>query len=169
MRGTLPRMNGDGVRIRTLLDGDVDACAQMMSASDPWVTLGTTRETLQGILRNPERVRLVAINAEQTVGCIVVNTAPPLSGYVQAICVAPQSRGSGVGRLLMEQAEQVVFARAPNVFLFVSDFNAAARAFYERLGYRQVGELPDFLVAGRSELLMRKTRGPIRGYVGDKA
>lgn len=33
-----------------------------------------------------------------------------------------------------------------------------------KLGYRNVGELPDFLIAGRSKILMRKTRGPISGY-----
>ena len=31
-------------------------------------------------------------------------------------------------------------------------------------GYHVVGELKDYVVAGRSEILMRKTRGPIRGY-----
>ena len=76
----------------------------------------------------------------------------------------PQARAKGMGRLLMEHAEALIFRDSPNVFLFVSDFNAPARAFYERLGYRQAGELPDFLIAGRSEVLMRKTRGPIRGY-----
>jgi ribosomal protein S18 acetylase RimI-like enzyme len=57
-----------------------------------------------------------------------------------------------------------IFRDTPNVFLMVSDFNAAARRFYERLGYLAIGEVPEFLVAGRSEILMRKTRGPMRGH-----
>ena len=81
-----------------------------------------------------------------------------------AICVAPEYRTSGIGRLLMAHAETRIFRDTPNVFLMVSDFNAAARRFYERLGYRAIGEIPEYLVAGRSEILMRKTRGPIRGY-----
>jgi len=43
----------------------------------------------------------------------------------------------------------------------VSDFNTGARRLYERLGYRLVGELTDYIVAGRSELLLRKTGGPL--------
>lgn len=157
------------IRVRALEDSDVEACAQMMRASDPWTTLGTGLETLTGILRNPDRLRAVAVRETGVAGCIVASTAPPLSGYVQAICVAPAERGNGIGRRLMEHIEDRIFRTAPNVFLFVSDFNAAAQSFYERLGYRKVGELPDYLVAGRSEFLMRKTRGPIRGYDGMKS
>lgn len=43
----------------------------------------------------------------------------------------------------------------------VSDFNHGARRLYGRLGYRLVGELTDYVVAGRSELLLRKTVGPL--------
>jgi ribosomal protein S18 acetylase RimI-like enzyme len=87
-----------------------------------------------------------------------------LAGYIQTICVAPEYRTSGIGRQLMAQAETRIFRETPNAFLMVSDFNAEARRFYERLGYRAIGEIPEYLVAGRSEILMRKTRGPIRGY-----
>jgi ribosomal protein S18 acetylase RimI-like enzyme len=44
----------------------------------------------------------------------------------------------------------------------VSSFNPRARELYERLGYEFIGELKDYLVRGHSELLMRKTIGPIR-------
>ena len=64
----------------------------------------------------------------------------------------------------MRHAESLVFARHPNLFLMVSDFNQAAHAFYVALGYEVVGSLHDYLVRGHSEILMRKTRGPIRGY-----
>src|SRR5690349_16199195 len=58
--GTLPRMTGDQSTLRPLEDSDVDACARMMQASDPWTTLGTRLDTLAGILRNPDRLRVVA-------------------------------------------------------------------------------------------------------------
>lgn len=155
-----------GFVIRPLEDADAAQCARMIRASEPWVTLGTKYETLLGVLRNSDRERTVAARNGNIAGCIVVNTAQPLSGYIHAICVAPGDRGGGIGRILMEHAQAGIFAASPNVFLFVSDFNAAAQSFYERLGYRKVGELPENLVAGRSELLMRKSRGPIRGYAG---
>ncbi|MCY7307899.1 MAG: GNAT family N-acetyltransferase, partial [Rhodoferax sp.] len=69
--------------------------------------------------------------------------------------------GQGCGTELMAFAEKRIFRDHANVFLCVSGFNAAARRFYRRLGYVEVGELTDFLVVGQSEWLMRKTRGPI--------
>jgi hypothetical protein len=35
---------------------------------------------------------------------------------------------------------------------------------YERLGYRFVGEIPDYIVRGHSEILLRKTLGPLREF-----
>ena len=61
-------------------------------------------------------------------------------------------------------AETRIFSRHPNVFLCVSAFNAGARRLYERLGYATVGELTDFLAAGQSEILLRKSLGPIGSH-----
>ena len=46
----------------------------------------------------------------------------------------------------------------------VSSFNLGARRLYERLGYKVVGELSDYIVRGHSELLLRKTTGPLAGF-----
>jgi ribosomal protein S18 acetylase RimI-like enzyme len=46
----------------------------------------------------------------------------------------------------------------------VSSFNHGARRLYERLGYREVGELANYIVEGYSEILLRKTRGPLTTY-----
>ncbi len=58
-------------------------------------------------------------------------------------------------------AEERIFQNHPNVFLCVSSFNPDARRLYERLGYEYIGELKDFIVAGHSELIYRKTLGPM--------
>ena len=70
---------------------------------------------------------------------------------------------AGTERMVVEFAEKRIFADSQNVFMCVSDFNAGARRLYERLGYRIVGELTDYIVAGHAEILMRKSRGPLRG------
>jgi ribosomal protein S18 acetylase RimI-like enzyme len=85
-----------------------------------------------------------------------------MSGYIKLIGVAEQWRRSGIGRELLGAAERSVFHRGPNVFLLVSDFNAAARAFYEEMGYRRIGIVEDYLVKGIDEILYRKTTGPLR-------
>jgi ribosomal protein S18 acetylase RimI-like enzyme len=84
----------------------------------------------------------------------------PFRGYIQTICLNSACRGLGVGTRGLGWAEERIFRESPNVFLCVSDFNRGALRLYQRLGYELVGALPDFLVAGSAELLLRKTRGP---------
>jgi ribosomal protein S18 acetylase RimI-like enzyme len=61
----------------------------------------------------------------------------------------------------MAYAERKIFARGPNVFLMVSAFNAGAQAFYKRLGYTEIGAVPNYAIRGITERLFRKTRGPL--------
>lgn len=84
-------------------------------------------------------------------------------GYIQTICIDPARRGQGLGSRLVEFAEQRILMVSPNVFMCVSSFNLDARRLYERLGYKVVGELTDYIVRGRSEVLLRKTLGPLTG------
>ncbi len=137
-------------------------CAALMAASDPWLTLGYGFEELLGTMRLPGRERYVAHVDGEFAGFVLLNLHGTFAGYIQTIGLAPQFRGSGHGAELLAFAEQRIFREHQNVFLCVSSFNHAARRFYERLGYQQVGELVDLLVAGHSELLLRKTIGPLR-------
>ena len=65
------------------------------------------------------------------------------------------SGGRGVGSALLRFAEQR-YPEARHIFLCVSSFNPRARQLYERVGYRQVGELPDYIIDGHSELILHK-------------
>jgi predicted GNAT family acetyltransferase len=59
---------------------------------------------------------------------------------VQGVWVAPRFRGQGIGQ--RGTAAVVEYARttiAPVVSLYVNDYNTAARAAYDRVGFRQVG------------------------------
>jgi ribosomal protein S18 acetylase RimI-like enzyme len=94
-------------------------------------------------------------------GFIIVMTHGALLGYIRILCVDPNTRGRGLGSRLIAFAEERIFREWPNAFLFVSSFNPRARALYERLGYEVVGELKDYIVRGASEILMRKTIGPL--------
>lgn len=142
----------------------VAAGARMMAASDPWITLGRGEAACRALLERPGLEAYGAWWQGGLVGVLVLNLQGPFPGYLQAICVDPTHRSRGLGADLVAFAEARVFQEHPNVFLCVSGFNARARAFYARLGYREVGELPDFVVAGQSEVLLRKTRGPRDGY-----
>lgn len=151
----------DAPTILPLLAGvEPEACADLLAASEPWRTLGLDRAALLAQIRDPSRERYVARVGDRLAGFLMLNLQGAFVGYVQAICVAPEFRNLGLGASLIGFAEERIFRDYPNVFLCVSAFNHGARRFYARLGYVVVGELPDYLVAGQSEFLMRKTRGP---------
>ena len=115
-------------------------------------------------LTDPTREVHIATRDDQIIGTLVLHLAGPLNGYIQAIAVHPDWRGRGSGTILMRFAEERIFRQSPNVFLCVSSFNHHAQQFYERLGYRRIGELENFLVAGHSEILLRKTSGPLLSF-----
>ena len=143
---------------------EVEACARLLADSEPWITLKQDFTRTLQVMSNTARERYVAMDGDRLAGLLILNLAGVLAGYLQTICVAPEYRGRGAGAEIMRFAETRILLEHPNVFLFVSSFNTAARHFYERLGYTQVGEIPDFLVNGHSEILMRKTVGPTLCY-----
>lgn len=146
-------------------DDDARACATMMSTSDPWLKLGRGFDGCLGVVTDPTCETYVAKEDGAVRGFIVLSMRVLFIGYIRSICVAAEARGTGVGTELIAFAEARIFRETPNVFLFVSSFNARARALYERLGYQVCGELKDYLAAGVSEILMRKTIGPVIGFV----
>lgn len=152
------------MRIRQLA-GDAEArfCAAMMSSTDPWLTIGRDFDRCLRAIERPDREVYVADDEGVVRGFIIINMNGAFVGYMQTICVAADVRSSGIGSQLIAFAEQRIFRDAPNVFLCVSSFNPRARALYERLGYQLVGELPDYVMRGASEFLMRKTVGPLGG------
>jgi ribosomal-protein-alanine N-acetyltransferase len=142
-------------------DEEVRVCAEIMSTSDPWVTLGRTMEQARAILSDREAHEVyVAVHDGAVVGFVILVLKGAFVGYIRTIAVRGDWRSRGVGRRLIRFAEERIFRESPNVFLCVSSFNTRARSLYERLGYEMVGELRDYIVRGHSEWLMRKTLGP---------
>jgi ribosomal protein S18 acetylase RimI-like enzyme len=153
------------------LHGDTEAraCAEMMATSDPWVFLGRTFEQCLARVTNPAGEVWVAREDSIARGFIILLLQGAFVGYIQVVCVAADARGSGVGSKLVAFAEERIFRDFPNVFLCVSSINPRARQLYERLGYKLVGELDDYLVRGYSEFLMRKSVGPLDEFQRNQA
>lgn len=145
------------------VESDVEAqwCARLMSSSEPWVTLGRSYQESLERMRDETRERYVARLGSVLAGFLVLNLKGAFVGYIQTVCVAPEFRNRGIGTKLVEFAEKRIFPEFPNVFICVSSFNYEARKLYEQMGYKMVGALMDYLVRGHSELLLRKSLGPI--------
>jgi len=140
---------------------EAEACARMMAGTEPWITLRRDYEACLRVMLDETRERYVAYAGDRLAGLLILNLKGAFVGYIQTVCAAPELRGTGVGTALVAFAEERIFRDHRNAFICVSDFNHGARRLYERLGYRLVGELTDYVVAGHSELLLRKTRGPL--------
>ena len=140
-----------------------------MSSTEPWITLGRKFENTIVAVTNPHFEVDIALAGDEVVGVtIIAINVPLIRGYIAGLAVHRDWRNRGVGTQLMHFAEERIRRDSPNVFLCVSSFNPNARRFYERLGFAQCGELKDLVVAGHSEILMRKTTGPWSTFVPQK-
>ena len=135
---------------------DFEWCAQLMAGSEPWITLRRGIEQCRAALRRSGDELYVAREGGQPQGFILIR---PLgfagSPYIVSIAVAENARGKGIGAQLLAFAERHA-AGSRFIFLCVSSFNLRAQALYRRLGYEQVGEIPNYIVEGHSELLLGK-------------
>jgi predicted GNAT family acetyltransferase len=69
------------------------------------------------------------------------------TAQVQGVWVAPEWRGRGLGTAGMAAVVRDTLRRvAPSVSLYVNDYNASARAVYERCGFRRMGTFATVLL-----------------------
>ena len=151
-------------RIRAMQPEDRDAVVQLLGASDPWITLGYTSADWDRVFCPIPQGRdsFVAEIDGRVAGIALVREKFLLGDYLELLGVAGWARQQGVGGRLLAHIEQLVFSRTKNLFACVSDFNVAARAFYKRKGYQEIGPIPSLLIPGSAEILLRKTMGPTR-------
>ena len=158
------------LEIRRLYGADeAHVCAQLMSSSEPWITLRRTYDDSIVMLNDPAREAYVGIVEDRVVGFMILRMDGAFVGFIQTVAVVPSWRGRGVGTRLIEYAEERIFRESPNVFINASSFNPGAQRLYERLGYQVVGELKDYIVPGHSEVLLRKTLGPLTEWLANKS
>jgi [ribosomal protein S18]-alanine N-acetyltransferase len=145
----------DALTIRPASDSEIDWCAQLMAATDPWLTYKCTVQWSTNVLRWPGSSLFVAY-ADKPVGFILLHPKGFLgSPYIAAVVVTKEFRDAGIGSRMLAFAEEM-FTDSRHVFLCVSSFNPRALALYERHGYVKVGDLPDFIADGYSEFLLCK-------------
>lgn len=78
--------------------------------------------------------------------------------FVQWLVVPEEARGTGLGSKLMAQAEATALQRGcHDAWLDTHEFQA--KGFYEKLGYVQFGELPDY-PPPFSRFFFKKRLGP---------
>ena len=152
-------MTADTPILRPLELRDVPACARFIAEAPLWKRYGYGADRcaadLAKALEAKNDVLICLEVAAQPVGLAWVLPRGTFgrSPYLKLIAVAANERGNGLGARLLTAAEEV---GAGDLTLLVSDFNSEAQRFYQEHGYREVGALPDFVLPGVTERILRK-------------
>jgi ribosomal protein S18 acetylase RimI-like enzyme len=134
-----------------------DWAGTLLAGSEPWLTLGIGLEQCLRTCHDPEYEVYIAHTGDVPCGVMVLDPRGMAGApYIKSVAVSEGSRNLGVGALLLAFTESVCRSRSKHLFLCVSSFNTAARRFYETHGFTLVGELPDYIVQGASELILHK-------------
>lgn len=78
--------------------------------------------------------------------------------YLHLISVKEGYRKKRIGKILIDFFVNAICAEDKKIFLAVADFNPVAKRFYEKNGFRQVGELPNLYRDDITEFLMMKEK-----------
>ena len=150
--------------IRDMRAEDRDPVVGILTGSDPWKRLGFTAADWNRIFAPlPAGRDTFVLEIEGNVlGIAIVRRKFLFGDYLELLGISPSAVGQGLGSRLLTHVESLTFARANNMFACVSDFNETARAFYRKQGYKEIGPMPNFLIPGYAEILLRKTTGPAR-------
>lgn len=149
-------------RVRAMVSTDVSRCGEIVVSSAFFQQYGLTatgtERVLAAALDAPRAELHVAESAGEILGFSWVEDGGAFgrTPYLRLLAVDATLHGRGVGRALMDALEQR-HADKRDIMLLVTEANDLARGFYERLGYRQVGLLEDYVRDGTHECLYRKT------------
>jgi ribosomal protein S18 acetylase RimI-like enzyme len=144
---------------------DAAACGAIVGATPLWADLGldATRAATMLTAAAAAGDTLLVLDVDGTLtgfAWIDLRGAFGRSAYLRQIAVAPAARSAGLGARLLLAFEAVAIMESPYAFLLVTESNHAARRFYERHGYDEVGRIPDYPTPGNRELLYRKVLQP---------
>lgn len=142
------------IEIRELLPADYDAVFALWRASAGIVLREVDeRGPIERYLARNPGLSFVACDHGRVVGAVLCGT-DGRRGYLQHLAIAPEYRRQGIGRRLAEQAVAALAARGvEKCHLMVVSSNAAARSFWQRLGWSERDDvvLMSHLATGRAE------------------
>ncbi len=106
----------------------------------------TSAATLEASLADPHQRLLIALSDDAPIGCVQVTDRGDGLCYLGLLCVEPSLQTAGLGRLLVEAAENLArdTFSASTMEMTVIDSRIELIAYYERRGYARTQERRDF-------------------------
>jgi [ribosomal protein S18]-alanine N-acetyltransferase len=151
---TLPPPRTD-LRIRQIRGIDLPRVLEIEegSFSTPW-----RESTFRGLLRRTDTDLLGAWQEDRLVGYAIAWTVADQS-ELGNVAVAPEARGLGAGRLLVNAIlERLRYRRSTECFLEVRESNAAAQGLYATLGFEIVGRRRAYYSQPTEDALVMRLR-----------
>lgn len=103
------------------------------------------REELDELLANPAVTILTARDRGNLIGCVAVTRKDASLGYLGMLCVSPRLQSGGLGRRLLDAAEDHGRAMGlATMEMTVIDSRESLIAWYERRGYAFTGKRRPF-------------------------
>lgn len=149
-------------RIRPAGAADLGSLAELMTASPLLQRYGTTRAAALAALEEGMRqgdvllVEGVEHQPPRGFGWVLRLRGFGGAGYVRLLLVAENQQGTGIGERLLRRAEQHAATWSRHLLLLASEDNPRARRFYERRGYRQVGQVERLMLPDTDEVIYHK-------------
>ena len=106
----------------------------------------TDVEALSEVVGDPSKVILMAHHGGVLIGCVMLARQDDGSAYLGMLSVDPVRQASGLGRLLLAEAEAEAAARygADRIEMTVIRQREELVAWYERRGYGLTGQIQPF-------------------------
>jgi ribosomal-protein-alanine N-acetyltransferase len=113
-------------------------------------------------VRDADSVVLTARLGPTTVGFAIMRYGDDVA-HLNLLAVAPAHRRRGVARALLQWLEETALTAGTFVIgLELREGNAAARAFYRLLGYRELGQIPGYYQGVENAIRMVRDVRPQR-------
>jgi ribosomal protein S18 acetylase RimI-like enzyme len=153
--------NGGTVTLEPIAVVAAQALGEAIAQIEPWATLGTNSARLISYLTidDPHCCRRIIRYGDANAGVVAVRSPWLYGPYLTLLAVLPGYQNSGIGSAVLQWMEDEAKERPANLWVCASSFNAEALAFYERRGFGRVGDLPDLVAPGFTEVLLRKPLG----------
>jgi GNAT superfamily N-acetyltransferase len=125
---------------------------------EPWSRIAYPAAAMTAFLASDDpALTMMAVLVDGTpAGVIAVRRAWLHGPYLQLLALLTPYQSQGLGAALLDWFERQAGPSNRWLWLCHSQFNTRAGAFYARQGFETVGLLPDLIVDGFDEVLMRK-------------
>ena len=113
---------------------------------------------LIGVLSFSGVIRLKAVENGQMIGFVAGDPRPHEGiSWIATICVLPEYRGKGIGRMLLETCENALPTQIIHLCVRIS--NEEAIRMYKMAGYYNIDRWSKYYNDGEDSLVMEKMKG----------